>query len=98
VQLTFLAPVMPDQAADGDDLASELIDDRVWPAVQEEYGRLLASPSVIVAALAAIGIGGGLVARRQLAARRKPTLLGKVAPRKQRRHRRLRRLIRRSRQ
>jgi 1-acyl-sn-glycerol-3-phosphate acyltransferase len=42
VQLTFLAPVMPDQAADGDDLASELIDDRVWPAVQEEYGRFAA--------------------------------------------------------
>jgi hypothetical protein len=68
VQLTFLAPVLPDRAADADDPASELIDDRVWPAVQEEYGRLLASPGVVVTALAAIGIGGGLVARRQLAA------------------------------
>jgi 1-acyl-sn-glycerol-3-phosphate acyltransferase len=93
VQLTFLAPVLPDQAADGEDPVSGLIDDRVWPAVREEYGRLRASPGMIVTALAAIGVGGGLVARRQLDARRKPTLLGKVAPRKQRRHRTLRRLI-----
>ena len=97
VQLTFLAPVLPDRAMDADDPASELIDDRVWPAVREEYGRLLASPGAIVTALAAIGVGGGLVARRQLDARRQPTLLEKVAPRKQRRHRRLRRLTGRTR-
>ena len=97
VQLTFLAPVLPDRVMDADDPASELIDDRVWPAVREEYGRLLASPGAIVTALAAIGVGGGLVARRQLDARRQPTLLEKVAPRKQRRHRRLRRLTGRTR-
>ena len=34
VQLTFLAPVLPDRVMDADDPASELIDDRVWPAVR----------------------------------------------------------------
>ena len=96
VQLAFLAPVRADRIADVDDPVAELIDNRVWPAVQEEYGRLLASPGVIVTALTAIGIGGGLVAKRQLDARHKPTLLGKVAPRKQRRQGRLRRLSGRS--
>jgi 1-acyl-sn-glycerol-3-phosphate acyltransferase len=92
VQLTFLAPVLPNRAGDGDEPASALIDDRVWPAVRDEYGRLRAAPGVIVTALAAIGVGGGLVARRQLEARRKPTVLGKVVPRKQRHHGALRRL------
>ena len=84
VQLTFLAPVLP-EARPGHDAASELIDDRVWPAVQDEYGRLRAKPGLIAAGLAAIGIGGGLLARRQLEAKRKPRLLGKIAPRKFRR-------------
>ena len=84
VQLTFLAPVLP-EARPGHDAASELIDDRVWPAVQDEYGRLRAKPGLIAAGLAAIGIGGGLLARRQLKAKRKPRLLGKVQPRKFRR-------------
>jgi 1-acyl-sn-glycerol-3-phosphate acyltransferase len=98
VQLTFLPAVTPDQTVGGEDAISELIDDRVWPAVQEEYGRLRATPGVIVTALAAIGVAGGLVAKRRLAAQRKPKLLGTVAPRKQRRRRRkLRRLIGRAR-
>jgi 1-acyl-sn-glycerol-3-phosphate acyltransferase len=80
VQLTFLPETRP-----GHDAASELIDDRVWPAVQDEYGRLRATPGLIAAGLAAISIGGGLLARRQLEAKRKPRLLGKVQPRKFRR-------------
>jgi 1-acyl-sn-glycerol-3-phosphate acyltransferase len=84
VQLTFLPAVAP-EARPGHDSVSELIDDRVWPAVQEEYGRLRAKPGLIIAGLAAIGIGGGLLARRQLEATRKPRLLGKVEPRKLRR-------------
>ncbi|MGZ4287904.1 MAG: lysophospholipid acyltransferase family protein [Solirubrobacteraceae bacterium] len=84
VQLTFLPPVLP-EARPGRDVVSELIDERVWPAVQDEYGRLRAKPGLIAAGLAAIGIGAGLLARRQLDARRKPRLLGKVEPRKLRR-------------
>ena len=81
VQVAFLHAVEPAAPAAGHDRASELIDDLVWPAVQEEYGRLSARPGVIAAALAAAGVGGGLLARRRLQARRKPRLLTKVDPR-----------------
>ncbi len=87
VQIAFLAPIAPHTAARPVG-ASELIDERVWPAVQEEYGRLRAAPGLIAVGLAALGIGGGLIARRQLEARRKPRLLGKVEPRKLRRRKR----------
>jgi 1-acyl-sn-glycerol-3-phosphate acyltransferase len=93
VQLTFLAPVMPDRAADADDPASELIDDRVWPAVQEEYGRLRGNPGLVAAGLAALGIGGGLFAKRRLEAARGPRLLGKIEPRRLRRRRARRGLL-----
>ncbi len=85
VQIAFLAPIAPPGAAQGPIEASELIDERVWPAVQEEYGRLRAAPGLIAVGLAAVGIGGGLIARRQLKAHRTPRLLGKVEPRKLRR-------------
>jgi 1-acyl-sn-glycerol-3-phosphate acyltransferase len=95
VQLAFLPPVAPGQLTDGHRLVSQLIDERVWPAVQEEYGRLRATPGLIAAGLAAIGIGGGLLARRQPEARRVPRLLGKVEPRKVRRRTRRERIVRR---
>lgn len=86
VQLTFLSPFSP-EATTGADAASKLIDERVWPAVQEEYGRLRARPGMVLAALAALGLGGGLLARQRLEANRKPRLLGKLEPRKLRRRR-----------
>ena len=70
VQIAFLPAVAPAPPAAGHDPAAELIDDRVWPAVQEEYVRLAARPGVIAAALAAAGLGGGLVAWRQRTRRR----------------------------
>ena len=79
IDVSSLPPV--DAAGD------ELIDGRVWPAVQEEYGRLRATPGVIGAALAAAGLGGALV-RRQVQRERKPRLLGIVEPRRLRRRRR----------
>ena len=82
VQIAFLPAVEPAPPAAGDDPASVLIDDRVWPAVQEEYGRLAARPGVIVAALTAAGVGGGLLAKRRLGASRKPRVLGKIEPRR----------------
>jgi 1-acyl-sn-glycerol-3-phosphate acyltransferase len=81
IDISFLAPVAAD--------APELIDDHVWPAVHEEYGRLRATPGAVVAALAAVGLGG-LLARRQLERARPPRLLGVVGPRRQRRRSRLR--------
>ena len=82
VQIAFLPAAEPAPAAAGRDPASELIDDQVWPAVQEEYGRLSARPGLIVAALAAAGVGGGLLARRRVQASPEPRLLGTVDPRR----------------
>ena len=70
----------------------ELIDRRVWPAVQEEYGRLRATPGAIAAVLAAIGLGA-VAARRQLERDRTPRLLGVVQPRRRRRRQARRRLL-----
>lgn len=84
VQLTFL-PAVKAESGPGRHAASELIDEQVWPAVREEYGRLRAQPGLIAAALAAAGVGGGLLARRQLEARRRPRLLANVEPRSLRR-------------
>ena len=64
---------------------AELVDRRVWPEVQREYGRLRAGPGLILTALTALGISAGLLARRQ--ARARPELLGVVEPRKRRRRR-----------
>ncbi len=86
VQLAFLSPVAA-EPAEGRDELSELIDDRVWPAVRDEYGRLRAAPGLIAAGLAALGVGGGLLAKRRIEARRKPRLLGVVTPRRLRRKR-----------
>jgi 1-acyl-sn-glycerol-3-phosphate acyltransferase len=86
VQITFLAPARPEEIPEGSEALGELIDARVWPAVQEEYGRLRAAPGLIVAGLTAAGIGGGLIAKRRLEERRQPRLLGIVEPRRLRRH------------
>ncbi|MGO9752204.1 MAG: lysophospholipid acyltransferase family protein [Solirubrobacteraceae bacterium] len=84
VQLAFLPAIASQPSLDGHDSAS-LIDELVWPAVQEKYGSLRAGPGLIAACLAAIGVGGGFLARRKRAIRRRPELLGTVEPRKVRR-------------
>ena len=87
IDVAFLAPVEAhagDSAGDPRAALEELIDRRVWPAVQEEYGRLRATPGAIAAVLATLGLGG-LAARRQLARDRKPRLLGIIEPRRRRR-------------
>jgi 1-acyl-sn-glycerol-3-phosphate acyltransferase len=86
IDVSFLAPVRP-VATPGEpgvrEILEDLIDRRVWPAVQDEYGRLRATPGVVALALAAVG-GGGVAARR-LARRRRPAILGRIEPRRIRR-------------
>jgi 1-acyl-sn-glycerol-3-phosphate acyltransferase len=91
VQLSFLPAIDPGQLSDRPDALGELIDRELWPAVQREYGRELARPGLILAALAAIGLGGGLLARRR--ARAQTRLLGIVEPLKVRRRRARRQLL-----
>jgi 1-acyl-sn-glycerol-3-phosphate acyltransferase len=73
VQVAFLAPVDVVDVSSARDALSQLIDVQVWPAVQREYGRLLARPGPTATALAAIGIGG-LLAGRHRRTRRKPRI------------------------
>ncbi len=91
VRVSFLAPIEPHELEGGPDAITEIVDRRVWPAVQSEYGRQLAMPGLILAALAAAGLGAGLLARRQ--ARAEPRLLGFVEPGKVRRRATRRRRI-----
>jgi 1-acyl-sn-glycerol-3-phosphate acyltransferase len=90
VDVSFLPAVAPDGAEETRAALEDLIDRRVWPAVQLEYGRLRATPGAIAAALAALGLGG-LAARR--GRREVPRLLGVIEPRKLRRRRRRRALL-----
>jgi hypothetical protein len=41
------------------------VDEALWPEVEGEFRRLRARPTLVAAALAAIGIGGGLLVRRR---------------------------------
>jgi 1-acyl-sn-glycerol-3-phosphate acyltransferase len=79
VDVAFLPPVQVTSSTD----PVELLDASVWPAVRDEYGRLSATPGLIAAALAALGLGGVAAARRRRPA--PPRLLGVVQPRRLRR-------------
>jgi 1-acyl-sn-glycerol-3-phosphate acyltransferase len=92
VQVTFLGQIDPQRLASRPDAITELVDRELWPAVQQEYGHQLARPGLLLAALAAIGLGGGLLARRR-AHVSKPRLLGIVEPLNVRRRKARRRLL-----
>jgi 1-acyl-sn-glycerol-3-phosphate acyltransferase len=87
VDVSFLPPISVTRATD----PTVLIDDNVWPAVRDEYGRLYATPGVIAAGLAALGLGGAAAARLRRPAT--PRLLGVVQPRRLRRRSRRRRWL-----
>jgi 1-acyl-sn-glycerol-3-phosphate acyltransferase len=84
VQVAFLEPVAP-EGDPGPEALTALIDAHVWPAVREEYGRLRAAPGLIIAGLTALGITGGVVARRR--AKANTRLLETIEPRRVRQRR-----------
>jgi 1-acyl-sn-glycerol-3-phosphate acyltransferase len=88
VGVVFREPLEPPETMDAQ-AVSELIDTRLWPQVREEYGRLRAAPGLVLTILSALGLGAGVIARRQ----ELPRLLGVVAPRKLRRRSRRQRLL-----
>jgi 1-acyl-sn-glycerol-3-phosphate acyltransferase len=65
VQVAFSPPVSVSELAPSQEAASELIEEMVWPEVEGSYRRLRARPTLIAAGLAAIGIGGGILASRK---------------------------------
>jgi 1-acyl-sn-glycerol-3-phosphate acyltransferase len=84
VRVALRPAIAPPPAATPGAVAT-LVDERLWPEVAEAYGGLRALPGVILTALTALGLGGGLLARRR--ARAAPRLLGVVDPRRLRRRR-----------
>jgi 1-acyl-sn-glycerol-3-phosphate acyltransferase len=66
VQVAFAPPIPVEHREATRDAAGEVVDELVWPAVRDEFGRLRARPGLIAAGLAllGIGIGGGVAARR----------------------------------
>jgi 1-acyl-sn-glycerol-3-phosphate acyltransferase len=72
VQVAFTAPIAPAELESTPEAAAELIEEQVWPEVEREWRRLRARPGLIAAALAALGLGGGIAyrARRSRARRR----------------------------
>lgn len=91
VQLTFLPAIDPHRFSSRPDALSAIVDRELWPAVEREYRSELARPGLILAALAALGLGGGLLARRR--ARAQTRLLDVVEPLKVRRRKARRRLL-----
>jgi 1-acyl-sn-glycerol-3-phosphate acyltransferase len=62
--------------------AGELVENTLWPVVEGEFRRLYARPGLIAAAIAALGVGGGVAVRRR---RRRPKGLARLAPSRWRR-------------
>jgi 1-acyl-sn-glycerol-3-phosphate acyltransferase len=69
VQVAFSEPIPVSDLAATPDAAATLISETLWPEVEEEYRRLRARPTLVAAGLAALGVGGGLLARRRRRAR-----------------------------
>ncbi len=65
VQVAFSPPVGVSDLTPSQRGSLELIDEIVWPEVEGSYRRLRARPRLIAASLTALGIGGGLLARRK---------------------------------
>jgi len=72
VQVAFTEAIAPAELESTPEAAAELIEGQVWPEVEREWRRLRAArPGLIAAALAALGLGGGLAYRRRQAARKR---------------------------
>jgi 1-acyl-sn-glycerol-3-phosphate acyltransferase len=65
VQVAFSEPIQVEHLASTPEAAAHVMDEDLWPEVEGEFRRLRARPTLVAAALAALGIGGGLLARRR---------------------------------
>jgi 1-acyl-sn-glycerol-3-phosphate acyltransferase len=65
VQVAFSEPILVSEIAATPEGAAGLVDDMLWPEVEGEYRRLRARPTLVAAALAALGVGGFLIRKRR---------------------------------
>jgi 1-acyl-sn-glycerol-3-phosphate acyltransferase len=65
VQVAFSEPIPVEDLDPTPEAAGRLTDERLWPEVEEEFGRLRARPGLFAAGIAAAGIGAGLAMRKR---------------------------------
>jgi 1-acyl-sn-glycerol-3-phosphate acyltransferase len=65
VQVSFADPIPAAELPATPQAADELIEDRLWPEVEGEYRRLRSRPTLIAAAVTALGLGGLALFRRR---------------------------------
>jgi 1-acyl-sn-glycerol-3-phosphate acyltransferase len=65
VQVAFAVPIAADELAATPEAAGELVEEMLWPEVEGEFRRLRARPGLVAAALAALGVGGGVLVRQR---------------------------------
>jgi 1-acyl-sn-glycerol-3-phosphate acyltransferase len=75
VQVAFAEPIQVSELTATPAGASQLIEQMLWPEVEGEFRRLRARQGLAAAALTALGIGGGLLVRRERDRRRKRSRL-----------------------
>ena len=66
VQVAFAEPIPVAELTATPEAAGELVEKTLWPEVEQEYRRLRARRGLAAAGLAALGVGGGMLARRRL--------------------------------
>jgi 1-acyl-sn-glycerol-3-phosphate acyltransferase len=71
VQVAFSAPIPANELASTPEAAGELVEKVLWPEVETEFRRLRSRRGLVAAGLAALGLGGGVLAQRRMAARRR---------------------------
>jgi 1-acyl-sn-glycerol-3-phosphate acyltransferase len=65
VQVAFAEPIPVAELTASPDAAGQLMDELLWPEVEQQFRRLRARHGIAAAGLAALGVGGGLAVRRQ---------------------------------
>jgi 1-acyl-sn-glycerol-3-phosphate acyltransferase len=65
VRIAFGEPIPVTDLSPTPEHAGLLLDQTVWPTISEEYDRLRASPGLVAAGLAALGLGYAVYRRRR---------------------------------
>ena len=65
VQVAFAEPIPVAELPASPEAAGELMDNLLWPEVEQQFRRLRARHGLAAAGVAALGVGGGLAVRRQ---------------------------------
>lgn len=65
VQLSFGEPIPVAHLEATPESAKALVNDMLWPEVEREFGALRSHPGLVVAGLAALGLGAGLATRKR---------------------------------